>query len=477
MRLLLCLVFLLAAMPARAEEAAVKNLLETAPTLAEQRARLVALARAAESSASPEAAADAWLAAAWNDEYQGAADSAIAGYRRAIALRGGAEELLGAVDALLRRTGSGDAAEALGYADRAASVPPPAGLGPQHVRARQAWCRFLEGRTAEAHTLFSRIERSLRGDPLWLVRMGQVALEHGDANHAFDLLHSAALQSRGQSEDVRQLITRVADRMGVRNRFDEQLRYELSLRDRRLEAFIKTLGARRLQFAGRDRFPLGATVFAPETRGAAPAIVALIAPEDSLPSWDSLGVRLRDAGFAVIFVDGRGSGLSVAPSCPLPTAWAGRRGALVERTADDAREALRALGLTTRVDTTRYTVMTSGSLARSALLAAERDPRVSGVVLVSPDLRAVERGPTRALVEHTQTPLYLVESKNDRLNGLWTEPLYRAAPQAASRWSDAADNGTGPETLRSDAASAARITKWIAERKARPGGTAAGTRR
>lgn len=455
---------LLAAAPLLADTPTVKSVREQSATVAEQRERLLTLARGSE-AASPEIAAEAWLEVARTYEYEGASDSSIACYRRAIERRGNLEELIGAADALMRRSGSGDADEALKYSDLAANLGSPDGTLPHLVRARQAWARFLVGRTAEARTMFARMERSLYRDPLWLIRMGQVALEHDEPGKAFALLYPVAILSRGQADDAMQLIAKVADRLGSANRSDEQIQYELGIRDRRHDAYLKRLGARRIQFSGAERSSLGGTVFTPATKGPHPAIVTLIAPDDSLPSWDSLGVRLRDAGFATLFVDGRGSGWSVSRAAPVPAAWYGRRGAMVDRTADDVREGLRALGLATRLDTTRYTVMASGSMAMSALLAAERDPRVQSVVLISPDLSGVERGPGREIVRRIQVPLYLIETRVDRLNQRWVEPIHEVAPSGISRIADAAGPGVGPETLRSDAPGVERLTRWLREKK------------
>jgi len=233
--------------------------------------------------------------------------------------------------------------------------------------------------------------------------------------------------------------------------------------------------ARRVRFAGEGAFSLGGTVFDPPGKGARSAIVALIAPDDSLDSWDSLGVRLRDAGYATLFVDARGSGWSVGRSAPLPAAWNGHRGAMVELAAGDFRDGFRALKLSSAVDTTRYTVMASGSMALPALLAAERDARVQSVVLVSPNLGSVERGLARDVVRRIQVPVYFVETTIDRLNGRWITPLYEVAPAGISRVGSASGIGTGPETLRSDAPNTERLVKWLKEKK--PPRAAASARR
>src|SRR6185503_18645444 len=130
----------------------------------------------------------------------------------------------------------GDAEEALGYSQRAASQPVE-GLSPQTVRARIAWAQFLTGHTEQAHTLFTRMERSLYRDPLWMIRMGQVALESGDPTRAFALLYPVAMVSRGQSDDAMQLIGKVATKLGAANRAEEQVQYDLGRREKIRDAY------------------------------------------------------------------------------------------------------------------------------------------------------------------------------------------------------------------------------------------------
>ena len=459
-----CAVLLmLAAAPLLADAVSVQSVCEDSPTIAAQRERLQTLAREAEGT--PAAAADAWLALGRNYEYEGAADSALACYRRAIERRGEPNELILAADVLLRRADSGDAQEALGYVERAMNSGPLDGAAPQTVRARMAWAHFLLGHTDQASTMFTRMERSLYRDPLWMLRMGEVALAHGDAPKAYALLYPVALLSRGQAEDAMDMISKVADRMGAANRAEQQILYDISIRDRRHDAWLTALKARRVKFSGTGSFPMGGTLFEPAGKGSHPGIVTLIAPDDSLYSWDSLGVRLRDAGFAVLFVDGRGSGWSVGRSAPLPAAWNGRRAAMVEATADDGREAFRALKLSAKVDTSRYTLMASTSMAMPALMAAERDPRIQSIVLLSPNLSMVERGPAREIMKRIQVPLYATETTIDRLNGFWIDPLYQAAPRGISRVGSATSAGTGPEALRTDAANTARLVEWLKEKR------------
>lgn len=452
---------LLAATPLHADSTAVLAIQESAPTFEAGRDRLIDLARGAEAS-SPELSADAWLAAGKICEYLGQGDSAIVCYRRAVERRGAAEELLRAMDALFRRAARGDAEECLRLADRIGAAPGGSDLD---KRTRQAWAWHLNGRSEEAWKVFSRIDRALSQDPLWLLRMGQVAFHQGQDFKAYGYLHSVCMASRGASDEARKHVIQVLDRLGTSAHFDDELAYQLGRRAVPYDAYVKGFGARRIRFSGRDRAPLGGALFAPDGSRRLPGVVALIAPDDSLPSWDSLGVRLREAGFAALFVDGRGSRTSISPNCPLPAAWAGRRGAMTRLTAEDASEGFRALGLAARVDTTRYTLIAAGTSVYAALLAAEADPRIESLVLVSPEPERFERGPAIEIARRIRVPIFFVQSRLDRLNGQWLDPLYRAAPGGVSRVADETRGGPGPDALRSDAIATERLTRWLREKK------------
>ena len=95
----------------------------------------------------------------------------------------------------------------------------------------------------------------------------------------------------------------------------------------------------------------------------------LVASGDTLADYDSLAVGLRRMGLAVMLVEPRGSGRSVGPRCPLPDAWRGREAEMQDRSADDAREAIRALARETTIDTTRYLLVGVGESAPIAVEA------------------------------------------------------------------------------------------------------------
>jgi hypothetical protein len=112
-----------------------------------------------------------------------------------------------------------------------------------------------------------------------------------------------------------------------------------------------------------------------------------------------------------------------------------------------------------------------------ALLAAERDPRIQSLVLLSPNLSMVERGPAREIMKRIQVPLYATETTIDRLNALWIDPLYQAAPAGISRVGSPSGAGTGPETLRHDPANTARLIEWLEEKRPPRPAAATSTRR
>jgi len=466
-RPVVCIVaLLLAAAPVRPDSTLsdVERIQEESATLVDQRAQLLRLARDSEAAA-PEQAAAAWHAAGRAFEHEAQADSAIACYRKAIALERTMTRLVAAMDALFRRTGPGDAEEALGLAQQALAVGGPSSVPFHELQARLAWAMFLNGKTDDARASLGRLERALVRRPLWQLRMGRVALESGDLKRAFGMLLSVAMESRGQADDAMDMLRKVSGQLGSSGGYEDQLRHELAVRDRQNDRLVQALGGRRLMLEGADRFPLGGTLLAAPGTGRHGAVVAMIAPEDSLDSWDSLAVRLRNGGLSILLLDARGTGYSVGRSCPLATSWEGRRGSLVQRSAEDPAQGLRGLAKSTRSDTTHYTLIAEGTMASAALAAAERDPRVREVVLVSPNVDPVERGPARASLRRSRVPLYITQTRIDQYNELWTEPLYQAAPEGISRLTEAPGSGSGPESFRSDSTATDRLMRWMREKK------------
>jgi hypothetical protein len=193
------------------------------------------------------------------------------------------------------------------------------------------------------------------------------------------------------------------------------------------------------------------------------ALVLLCAPGDTLESYDSLSVALGRAGWAVMLMQVRGSGWSAAPSCPIPAAWVGREDAMQSVCAHDVREAMRALTLAAKVDTGRYVVAGVGATAPIAIEAAELDPRVPALLLLSPAPAAVDRGTLRAHIRKLQRPIYFSSAPEDYLQNETTDVLYQAGDRARSRVADVSAGGSGARPFRRDAKAVQRLVAWLEE--------------
>lgn len=435
-----------------------------APSREELRARLMAFGREREKD-EPLSAGEAWFYAGMSYDRAGIADSAEFCYQRAIATRGTLEESLRYVDLLFRRQADGDVQQAMRELQRASA--PTQDLDPasmERCTARIAWANVLLGRSEDAAEAFAGLSPRWARLPLWQYRMGRALLESGDRRKAWNLVLPAAAISRGQEPDALDLLRHAAP-SGAADRVDQALLDEVVKRDRAEGAIVDRLNGRRVRFTAADAFPLGGVVVPPPARGKRPAMVVLRAVEDSLAAYDSLATALRGAGWAVILMDVRGTGWSVGGSCPLPEAWEGREDEMSDAVASDVREGLRALALSAPVDTTRYVVMASGTAALPAALAAERDRRVEALVLLSPEVSPVERGPLRALLARAQIPLFLSQAAEDYLQFELFDAWYQAGNRAASRVADARGPDHGAWPFRIDHSAAPRLIQWLSVKK------------
>ena len=456
-----------AAAPSRAAfpRTPTQNILTAATSPADLRARLDSLAIALEST-DPFMAGEARFHQGTSFARDSKLDSAIVAFGAAARLRRNREELLGLADARLLRGAPGDAAAVLRELE-----PALAGLEGQPsfiqalVRARMAWAHFLAGHAETAAALFAGIGDQIGRRMEWRFRAAQVALATGDARRAFDLLLPVAIASRKQDAAVMESLTEAARRIGASGVLEARIGDELHARDVREQRLFESWGGRRVVFPGTDGFPLVGIALPPgaPARGArAVGAVLLMAPGDTLPSYDSLIVALRDHGIATILVPPRGSSWAVAPSCPLPEAWEGREAMLQHQGALDARLALRALARASPLDTARYAVVGTRSTAAIAVEAAGLDRRVRALILLSPSIAAVDRGTMCATLAAARVPAFFQSSPEefDTAYDL-TDVLYLAGNRPASRVVEARTSGRGPALFRDDPELAPRFLHWL----------------
>lgn len=458
------LLLLVAAAPARAaipSPALVPTLLDSA-TPAELRARLATYAREQQPKAAAYAG-EAWYYQGLSWDRGGHVDSAVACYRRAADLRTNREEILALADALLARNHPGDAAEVVQRLSKAVGQSEG---GSDEFRApfvaRMGWAHFLEGHADTAGTLLAASGEYLMGSPEWRTRWARIRLANHDRLSALKLVERVAALSRLQDEDAVDLMKQAAADQPGPDAAVTATQRDMKVRDDSEDKLIRAWGGHRVRFLAHDRFPLGGIAFLPAQPRHAKVAVVVIPPTDTLASYDTLVVTLERRGIAVLLLAARGSGWSVAPSCPTADAWRGREEALDLAVARDVRDCLRAIASRGPVDTTRYLVVGCGAASSVAVQAARLDRRVAAVLLPSPTPNPVDLGADRAALAQTQVPLFLQSSPEDFNFGFTvTEYLYQAGNRAASRVVEGTTPGHGAAQFREDPALLDRFIRWL----------------
>ena len=438
-------------------------LLTQCPSRESLRASLIAYADSIQPSQPPNAGLAMFYAGV---SYSRASlrDSAIACFERAVSTQGGDEERLALVDGLLMRRREGDLDAALAILEPAArQARTQASPAADDYQARLGWAELLAGRTDRALELFKPLEAALDLDPVWGYRMARVFVEAGEVKRAIGALSPLAIACRQHDEEIMALAGRAFEPFGDKSRLESGIRREIASRDRDEAKLIQRLGGRRVLWSAPDGYALGGVVAAPTGEKRRRAAVVLWAPGDTLESYDSLTVALNRAGWALMLMQARGSGWSASPACPFPDAWEGREDALQEICARDVREALRALSLAATIDTTRYLVVGVGRTAPIAVEAAQGDPRVSALLLLSPLPAAVERGTMRERIRLLKLPIYFANAPEDFPQFELTETMYQSGDRGRSRVADVRSAGSGARPFRRDGAALQRLVAWAEE--------------
>jgi tetratricopeptide (TPR) repeat protein len=391
-------------------------------------------------------------------------DSAIVAFEAALKLRGDRQELLGLADASFLRGRPGDAEAALRRLQSAlGETSGEPGPSQAMVRNRIAWAYFLAGRPDSAAIQFGGGDEELSGGLEWRYRKGVVRLKAGDAEGAFRLLWPVALASRMQDEEVMTQIQQAAAKTGHADQVAAAIANELHSRDAREQRLIESWGGRRVRFEASDHFSLvGFVVPASRRQTRPPGAVILMAPDDTLPLYDSLVVALRGHGVSTILVPPRGTSWSVGPSCPLPDAWVGREELLQHRAARDVPAALRALRAATPIDTARVLIAGVQSTVTIAAEAARAISTIRALLAVSPLVAGVDRGPLRATLAAAQVPaFYQIAPEDFGASYDVTDVLYQAGNRSASRVVEATTAGHGVAQFRADHALGKRFVEWL----------------
>ena len=325
-----------------------------------------------------------------------------------------------------------------------------------------AWATFLGGQPDSAAAMLAPSELALSTDLEWRYRMGHIYLDR-DHRKAFRLLFPLAVLSRKQDSEVMGMLRQAATEAIPPERVAGEVDRAIHTRDVPEAKVLERMAGARVMFPGRDGFPLsGIVVAAPSARAQRGAVI-LMAPGDTIASYDSLAIELRRAGFASILLEPRGSGRSVGEDCPLPSTWRGREEFMHTVVADDIAIAFQVLTRHVRVDTTRYAILASGATASIGAEAAARDRRVKLLLLASPNPAPVDRGPMRAWVAARSLPLFLVTAPEDYLSRDLVERLYAVTNRGASRVVEARVPGSGAQALAVSRDTRARMVRWLKE--------------
>lgn len=446
-----------------------RALLAEATAPADLRARLLAHAEA-RLATDRAGAGEAWNYSGWSHWRGGQPDSAILAWRRALELRGDPQDRYDLADALLERRAPGDIDEAVAMLETGL---PEAQAGSARTgswyRALLGWGHLLAGDEERARERFAEMEPDLTKRPLWRYRMGRAALTGPDTRTAIILLRTLAVASRAQDAEVMRLLESAAQRLGQPDAMLRDLTEKIAARDRIEDAVVSRVNGRRIKFTASDGFPLSGVLLESKRSGRHRTAIVVLAPEDTLADFDSLGIALRESGLHTLLLQPRGSGWSAAPACPLPVAWRGREQAMLERTALDVGEAVRAVRLATRnADTTTVVVAASRSVALAGALAAGRDRRVRALVLLSPEPDAVDAGAMLAALARRPLPLFLQQTSEDFPNFAMMERAYQAADRPASRVSEARVAGRGAAAFKFDPRVTPRFVVWLESALAPP---------
>jgi serine aminopeptidase S33 family len=429
----------------------------TAPDL---RTALAACANA--SGTTPQNAGEAWHLRGRSFWRAGQKDSAVASYRRALERRGSYADRLALADVLLRRRAPGDTAEVFALLEPV--LPALGGENPGTLaayKARLGWAEHLAGHTDRAMSYFTPIADRLTSDPTWRLRYATVTLDTGDYRRAFELVAPLVVMSRRQDADARALVDRIGSMTGAGARADGDLERRIAVRDRNEAEALDGLHGRRVRFQVSDGEYVSGIVLPPPTRGRPRPALVLMAPGDSLADYDSLGVALARAGFAVMLVEPRGTGRSVSAAVPSPDTWDGRDDAVASRVARDVRDALSALASETPLDTLRATIVAVGPSASIAVQAAELDPRFRAMVLVSPSVEPVDRPVVLERVARLKPAVFVQSSPNDFEQRGFVETLLHTADERISRAVETRAITGGAVQFRYDPKLSRRITDWI----------------
>ena len=407
--------------------------------------------------------------AAWwlgvQDERAGRADSAVALWRRAVAMRGDFDEGFALIDALARRASAPALAEAYGLAFSLADqarMDNPTRIA--EAQGRLAWVRALRGHPDSALAGVLEWSDVLRRRPAWTRRLATIEHAAGDHERAWKSLTLLAARTRGKDATAESLLVLTQQALGYS---DPQRELAVSALRAPVEQgewrFTLLLAATEDSLRAKDGFTVRwYRVPAASSKPAGAPLLLVLAPGDSLVSADSLAAAFAAAGRTVVLLPPRGTGVALGPGAYGPEAWAGRPAAFTSTIASDAARVMDALVQKHAVPAGGWVVAAAGDATPVALaLAARRDTRA--LVLVAPSLPVVEVAETRARLRALGTRTFVQAAPEEPGALELGDLLSRQTASGQVRVADSGARGRGVAIFRADPKVSKRLLDWLAE--------------
>jgi hypothetical protein len=480
-------------LPVAIPGAALAGLIEPPPAIvamwdgkdgASVRAALLAIAALGEQTGASarqklESGEAAWWLGVQHDR-AGSRDSAVAQWRRAVALRGDFDEGFALIDAL-SRTGSNDAlprsrreaalAEAhmlaVSYADQA-RVGMPSRLA--EAQGRLAWTRHLRGHPDSALAGVSEWSEALRRRPAWTRRLATIEHAAGDHAQAWKSLTLLSARTRGQDASVESLLVLTQRALGYTDERREltvsALRAPVDDGERRFAAALNTRSDSQVENEP-SRFTLRwfhVPAAKPPAGSRPPApVLFVLAPDDSLAAADSLARAFAAAGHDVVLLPPRGTGVALGPGTYGPEDWAGRSAEFVHTSSADAARVMDVLARRHAVPAGGWIVGAAGDCAPVALQVARVRRDTRALLLVAPRLPLVEVAETRARLRALKTRTFVQVSPEEPDALELGDLLSRQTASGQVRVADSGQRGRGVAIFRADPKVAKRLLDWLAE--------------
>lgn len=450
---------------------AIQAMWEAPDGAAVRKALRAAIAEGSTPTADARKRLEAGEAAYWlgvQDANAGRPDSALAQWRRAMALRGDFDEGFSLIDALCRRGRKADLTEAYlvaGPLAEQARFGMPQRSPESH--ARLAWVLHLQGRSDTAYAVIQEHCANVQARPLWTRRFVQVQLAAGDAATAWRWTCVLSARTRGRDAATESLVVRT--QRTLRRDDEERSTFTSVVRDR-IEAGESALLAAPGARPGTLKVKDGTTVRwfeIPATEGVPPRppVLFVLAPGDTLTAPDTLAAALAHAGHPVALLVPRGCHGAVGPGVTGPESWAGREAEWHTAVAGDAARVMEQLAKS-GVASGPWLVGAGGSMAPVALALARGRGKPEALILTAPRLPLVEVAEFRARLRDAGTRAFIQVGPEEPEAMEVADLIARSTRPGQVRVADSGRAGKGAALFRGEPKVGARLIAWLEEKPA-----------